>query len=707
MCKFVEKAELEIVSTKQSKEEDYLKNEFKEIKEFRKRILKMNIFKRKKKAKIRYKKYIKNKANKKFVINDENPDKKKEIKEQYIKIFCLLLIDNTNKDIVKLYLNLIKKIPVFIKENNLRPYDIEVKKYSVIFTVDEMNKIEKNIKNKNQKDIFLDFMNYIKNLDFDVDSNLSQFQMLAEKKLNSLYLFNTPIEFVEKELFYYKCYYNLLHEIVYSLMKKKDKKYYIKNRQKVIKYILDNDLYKKEQITSHRDKMNLLFLYLLSEDFSKYNDENESINFNRLIQEMPINTQDFNSGNKINTLVKINNEDYVFIKFNSKDDEKLEEEKNINTKKKDDNKKVDKKKEKKKEKKREVNIKKKKEEEEEDDEEEEEEEEKEEKEEKEGEEEEEEGEEEEEEEEKNKKGGIVIPLNKVCIKNLNNPDIYDKNCIYYYNLDALLKENEISPFIKRIKKFLKKIVNSKVYKQAIKELFPQSYKYLLYKKGREIKQFIKEKVKFYPFQDLDLSGITDKLSFSSFIPSINFQRVRNLKGKINKNIYKIGLTIVNSLHEINHANQCIIYFKGSKKDFIYTPERKQKIYGGKKEGGENLECLLFGDIINDVDLFQCLYIMNEENYKQSLTEFRENFKNLKNIIKQTNGETKFIEIQKGIFKRFYEKSKSEIQTLITNIQNDSNFIPAMTIGKSNKDLENDNYFPEKKCLLIGGREIYD
>ena len=180
-----------------------------------------------------------------------------------------------------------------------------------------------------------------------------------------------------------------------------------------------------------------------------------------------------------------------------------------------------------------------------------------------------------------------------------------------------------------------------------------------------------------------------------------------MKGKINKNIYKIGLTIVNSLHEINHANQCIIYFKGSNKDSIYTPERKQKIYGGKKEGGENLECLLFGDIINNVDLFQCLYIMNEENYKQSLTEFRENFKNLKNIIKQTNGKTKFIEIKKGIFKKFYEQSKSEIQTLITKIQNDSNFIPAMTIGKSNKDLENENYLPEKKCLLIGGRKIYD
>ena len=330
MCKSNENVELEILSNTPSEEEDYHKNEFEEIKEFRKELLKMNIFKRKKIAKIQYNNYIQNKDNKKYIINDENVYKKIEIKSQYIKIFCLLLIDNTNKDVVKLYLNFIKKIPIFIKENNLRPYDIEVKKYSVIFSVDEMNKIEKNIKNKNQKDIFLDFLNYINNIDFDNDSNLSQFQMLVEKELKSLFLFNTPIEFDDKELYYYKCYFNLLQEIEYSFSKNLDKKNYIKNRQKVMKYILEKDLYNNEYITSNQDKMNLLFLYLLYEDFSECNNENESINLNRLIQTKLIEVKDFiniNGRNKINELLEINNNYYIFHKFNLKDDEKLEKEK--------------------------------------------------------------------------------------------------------------------------------------------------------------------------------------------------------------------------------------------------------------------------------------------------------------------------------------------------------------------------------------------
>ena len=162
MCKSNENFELEIVSATNSKEEDYLKNDFEEIKKFRKEILKMNIFKRKIIAKKQYNNHIKNTDNKKCEIIDESNCEKNEIKTQYIKIFCLLLIDNTNKDIVKLYLNFIKKIPNFIEENNLIPYDIEIKKYSIIFTVDEMNILEKNIKNKNQKYIFLDLMNIIK-----------------------------------------------------------------------------------------------------------------------------------------------------------------------------------------------------------------------------------------------------------------------------------------------------------------------------------------------------------------------------------------------------------------------------------------------------------------------------------------------------------------------------------------------------------------
>ena len=250
-------------------------------------------------------------------------------------------------------------------------------------------------------------------------------------------------------------------------------------------------------------------------------------------------------------------------------------------------------------------------------------------------------------------------------------------------------------------------INSKVYKQAIQELFPEWYKCLMHNRNRDIKYFIKKRINFYPFQDLFLSGITDKLSCSSYIPSINFRMIEYQFRDINKSTYKIGLTIVNSIHEINHVNQCIIFFKGNDKNLINTPERKGKIYDKRKEGGENLECLLFGEIINSVNLLQCLYIMNEENYKQDLLKFRENFKNIRNIVASTDGETKFIKIKKGVFKKFYKESILEIKNIVKSIKYNEIFIPTMNIGKSNKNKKNVNYIPKRKCGLIGGGSLKD
>ncbi len=696
MCKFHENEEPEILSfisleerdIKQEKSE--LQNEFQEIKDFRNEVSKMNVFKRKTIAKDEYSKYIKN--NKTKIL--KNKDKNDDIKEQYIKIFCLLLIDNANKDIVKLYLDFIKKNDKFIKDNNLLHYEEEIKKYSIIFTVDEMEQIEKNIKIKSQKNIFLDFLDYIKKIDFDTESKIKEFHKYTVKTFNNLFLFNTPIEFEDKELYYYKCYYNLLEEIVYHLKIEKDKKKYIKNRQKVINYILENDLYNNNEIISYEYKMNLLFLYLLKEEFSEYYDEKDFINFNRLMQHMPVNKNDFiNLKNK-------NENDKLFQKKNGKYyiSHKLKDYLINKNEKEENNDKEEEKEEEKEDGKDEIKNEDDEEEEEEDDDFSEE-----------------EGktvnknDKENEEEEENDETEMVFPLNKVCLNNLNNSYLNASNCskYCYYNLDTLMVENEISPFIKGIKRFLNKIIKSRVYKQAIKELFPNSYKSLLNNKCEDIKQYIKERIKFYPFQKLFLSGITDKLSCYSYIPTINFISFETKRATMNKGVYKIGLTIINSLHEINHNNQCILYFKGGNKRLLYTPERKQKIYKGKKEGGENLECLLFGEIITKVNLFQCLYIMNENNYKQNLNKFRENFENIRHIVEETNGNTNFIKIKKGIFKNFYEEAKNEIKNLLGQIKSNVDFIPSMIIGKLNKDKENDIFIPEKKCGLIGGRNIFD
>ena len=94
-----------------SKADDNI-NEFQEIKEYRKIISQMNLFMRKEIAKKEYELFLKNDK----YINEDNNEK---IKTKYIKIMCLLLIDNTNKDIVRLYLNFIKVNSLFIKENKL------------------------------------------------------------------------------------------------------------------------------------------------------------------------------------------------------------------------------------------------------------------------------------------------------------------------------------------------------------------------------------------------------------------------------------------------------------------------------------------------------------------------------------------------------------------------------------------------------------
>ena len=636
-CKFREE-ELEIDS---QSEIDFSKNEFQEIKDFRKEIQKMNVFKRKEIAKKEFQTFIENtNYDINIIITNET-----EIKQKYIQIVFLLLIDNTNKNIVKLYLSFIKKYSDFIKNNKLIPYEKEIEKYKIIFTIDEMEKIEKNIKTKSQRDIFLDYINYFRFA--NLENNELQFLKQTKKKLDKLYLFNTPIEFENEELFYYKCLYNLLFDISSQINDDiLNIKEYLKNKQNVITYIIKKKIYHIPKIIMNEDKMNLLYLYLLEEIFEEKYKEEDLTNFNRLIQKTPVTLKDFNSfnkGNKRNLLINMDKTYYIAHKYNPKEDM-----------------------------------------------------------------------------------SVIIPLSKACLNNLNNPRFIDKPIVKcYYHLEALLLENDIILYIRDIKDFLIKIIDSNVFREAIKELFPKYYIYLNINDNEEIKQFIEERIKYYPFEGLNLSGITDKLSCYSFVPSINFEMridTDDIKiDKIDSDAYKVSLTIVNSLHEIIHAEQDIIFFKGNNKYLILSPTRiARKDKKGNdieiKEGGMSFEYLLFGKIVDRIDLFQCLYIMNEKNYDQNLAQFRENFQNIGKLVKDSKGETNLIKIENGIFKMFYQNSIKEIKNVFKKLNEKSKYsFPKMFVGKRNVGSDDDNddeddedYMPKRKCGLIGGsKKIYE
>ena len=194
MCKIskIEDSEINLQS-----EIDCSKNEFQEIKEFRKQILNMNIFERKNIAIKEYQDFLKSND-----YNDDNDNISNEeiLKNKYIKIKCLFLIDNTNKDIIKLYLDFLKQNSNFIKRNELAPFEKEINKYKIIFTVDELEQIEPNIKEVSQKKIFLDYLENLCKIDLKNNFNELQYIENAKNELKKLFLFNTPIEFDNKEL---------------------------------------------------------------------------------------------------------------------------------------------------------------------------------------------------------------------------------------------------------------------------------------------------------------------------------------------------------------------------------------------------------------------------------------------------------------------------------------------------------------------------
>ena len=95
--------------------------------------------------------------------------------------------------------------------------------------------------------------------------------------------------------------------------------------------------------------------------------------------------------------------------------------------------------------------------------------------------------------------------------------------------------------------------------------------------------------------------------------------------------------------------------------------------------------------------------MNEKNYEQDLDFFRENFIKIKDIVKETMGETEFIKIENGIFKSLYDEAFIEIKNMIDDLENDIILtVPKIYIEKSNIPENKEIRILKKKCAVFGG-----
>ena len=239
--------------------------------------------------------------------------------------------------------------------------------------------------------------------------------------------------------------------------------------------------------------------------------------------------------------------------------------------------------------------------------------------------------------------GKIDINNSICLKNIKNNVYNDYN--FFKPINDLLNENDISLYIEKIRSLLITFILSNVYKEAIKELFPAHYKILLSEHNlKDLVFFINNRLKFYPYQKLSISGITDKYSIYSFIPVI--YSLIGLEEPV-FSIFKVSSTFENSIHEINHINQDMLFFKSNDKSLRNT--QKREAFKTGEEGGSNLEEILFGRKILNFTFLEALYIINEKNLEQNLNDYKKNFLNMRSFLFNIEEKKKYLNFNNGIF----------------------------------------------------------
>ena len=573
----------------------------KKIENLKMSIMSISIFKRNEIATFKYKRFLENYNS--DVIKENN------ILQKYIDIMELLLLNNTNKNIVKLYLDFLKNNNDFVKDYELNSYKEEIMKYKILFTVKEMENIEPNLKLINEKQNLINFLKK-----FSETKINNEFISYIKDEYKNIYYFNYPIEFFQNELFYYKLFILIIIEL-YNNITNGEK--YFEVRRKVAEYVYKKNIFNNEDIINNEDKMNILIILILYDELDK---NNESTNFNRLLETKDITIDEIKKyiiENNLNNfeIKKKGNSYYLEILF-----------KEENT-------------------------------------------------------------------EYNWTFGTEIKNpSDFCLINFSSAySIRPFNNFLLNNINGLLKKNELTCFLGKIKEFLIKFINSNVYKEAITLLFPNYSKYILNENLKDLEIIINKRLKFYPYQDLNNSGLTEKFSLYSYIPILLF-KFNTLGENLEKSL-KISVVVENCIHEINHINQDIIFFRGNDKDLFLTPKRKE--FKGE-DGGEYLEGILFGDKIKYLRILESLYILNEDNYNQNLEDFKHNFQNLYKNSVEYSEKKKYLKINEhGIFHdicinidkyTYNEIQRIELSSIANKIQQIS-FIDAYV------------EFPKDKCKM--------
>ena len=198
---------------------------------------------------------------------------------------------------------------------------------------------------------------------------------------------------------------------------------------------------------------------------------------------------------------------------------------------------------------------------------------------------------------------------------------------FYYSLKGLLNN---TPFKKEDgDKFWEEFLSSKILDDLVK---------ILYRKENVFNQkciidLFKEHSYYFPNYNTSFTALSHKELFNMYFPP---SKVECPDDKLkNTSILKMVDKAVNKVkvqHEWGHTSSAFLFFTLKIKYFT-TPERKIKFLEKSdsknieinKEGGQAVEMLMYGRIIEDLNVKEAIFILINDNYNLSINEFRSEF----------------------------------------------------------------------------------
>ena len=199
----------------------------------------------------------------------------------------------------------------------------------------------------------------------------------------------------------------------------------------------------------------------------------------------------------------------------------------------------------------------------------------------------------------------------------------------YYSLKGLLNN---SLFTKEDgDKFWEEFLSSKILDDLVQNLYKKENIF----NQKIIKDLFKERSFYFPNFNKSFIALSHKELFNMYFPpsqikypSDEFKDSYIVK-MIDKAVNKIKIH-----HEWGHTASSFLFFTFKIK-YISTPERNIKLKSDSKnnenyykEGGQSVEILMFGRVIEELSAKEAIFILNKNNYKLPLNEFRSEFMSL-------------------------------------------------------------------------------